>query len=125
MTSRFFPGRECSVRFYVTVNGPQFAAFNRTMIDLAQRNVISGFDLAKKLTEAKNLAEVAELQGAYWRKQFSLTSQTEEIPSLGVKAAGDLSSPSKERARKIQGLRSRGEAVLLRASPLKERRGTW
>jgi hypothetical protein len=46
------------------------AAFNRKF-DIAQRNVNSGFDLANSLAGAKNLAEIVELQAAYWRKQFS------------------------------------------------------
>ena len=51
--------------------GQGAAAFNRKIIDLAQRNVNSGFDLAKSLTGAKNLAEIVELQSAHWRKQVS------------------------------------------------------
>jgi hypothetical protein len=41
---------------------------NRTMIDSAERNIDTGFDLAKGLAGARNLAEVMELQAAYWRK---------------------------------------------------------
>ena len=55
------------------------AAFNRKIIDIAQRNVNSGFDLANSLAGAKNLAEIVELQVAHWRRQFeTLTSQAEE-----------------------------------------------
>jgi Phasin protein len=39
-------------------------ALNRKIIDIAQRNVSSGFDLAKSLAGAKNLAEMVELQAA-------------------------------------------------------------
>ena len=46
------------------------AAFNRKIIDIAQRNLNSGFDLANSLAGAKNLAEIVELQAAHWRKQF-------------------------------------------------------
>jgi len=57
------------------------AAFNHKIIDIAQRNLNSGFDLANSLAGAKNLAEIVELQAAYWRKQFSaLTAQFEEVP---------------------------------------------
>ena len=38
------------------------------MIDLAERNINTGFDLATGLAGARNLAEVMELQAAYWRK---------------------------------------------------------
>ena len=44
------------------------AALNRTMIDSAERNIDTGFDLATGLAGARNLAEVMELQAAYWRK---------------------------------------------------------
>jgi hypothetical protein len=51
-------------------------AFNRKLIDIAQRNVNSGFDLAKSLARTKNLSEVVELQTAYWQKLLStLTSR--------------------------------------------------
>ena len=55
------------------------AAFNRKIIDIAQWNLNSCFNLANSLAGAKNLAEIVELQAAHWRKQFdTLTSQAEE-----------------------------------------------
>jgi hypothetical protein len=55
------------------------AMFNHKIIDIARRNLNSGFDLANSLAGAKNLAEIVELQAAHWRKQFeTLTSQAEE-----------------------------------------------
>jgi hypothetical protein len=74
------------------VVGQGAAAFNRCIIDLAQRNVISSFDLAKKLTAAKTLPEVVELQVAYWQKQFGLTppAKQSEVPSLGIRVAADV-----------------------------------
>ena len=54
------------------------AAFNHKIIDIARRNLNSGVDLANSLAGAKNLAEIVELQAAYWRKQFgALTAQAE------------------------------------------------
>jgi Phasin protein len=48
--------------------------------EAAQHNANSSFDLAKSLAGAKNLAEVMELQGAYWRKQLDiLMAQAEEV----------------------------------------------
>jgi hypothetical protein len=41
--------------------GQGAVAFNRKIIDIAQRNVNSGFDLAKSLAGAKNLSEMVEL----------------------------------------------------------------
>ena len=66
--------------------GQGAAAFNRKIIDLARRNVDASFDLATSLAGAKNLADVVELQAAFWRKQFSvLTAQAEEVRVLSTK----------------------------------------
>jgi phasin len=66
------------------------AVFNHKIIDIAQRNLNSGFDLANSLAGAKNLAEIVELQAAYWRKQFSaLTAQAEKVPALSTKVVAD------------------------------------
>jgi phasin len=74
--------------------GHAAAALNRKIIDIAQRNINSGFDLAKSLAAAKNLAEVVELQGAYWRKQFeTLLEQAEEVRSLSLKTTSAVTEP--------------------------------
>ena len=76
--------------------GQGAAAFNRKIIDIAQRNVNSGFDLAKSLAGAKNLAEIVELQTAHWRKQFdALTAQAEEVRALSTKVTADAAEPLK------------------------------
>jgi len=68
--------------------GQGAAAFNRKIIDLAQRNVNSVFDLAKSLAGAKNLAESVEVRAAYWRKQLSaLTAQAEEVRALSAQVS--------------------------------------
>jgi phasin len=60
--------------------GQGAAEFNRKIIDIAQRNLNSSFDLAKSLAGAKSLADMVELQAAYWRKQIgTLTAQAEEV----------------------------------------------
>jgi hypothetical protein len=41
---------------------------NRTMIDSAERNIDTAFELATGLAGARNFAEVMELQADYWRK---------------------------------------------------------
>jgi phasin len=79
--------------------GQGAVAFNRKIIDIAQRNVNSGFDLAKSLAGAKNLAEIVELQAAYWQKQFSaLTAQAEEVHALSTKMTADTAEPIKAHA---------------------------
>jgi phasin family protein len=61
--------------------------------------VNSGFDLARSLASAKNLAEMVELQGAFWRKQLeTLMSQAEEVRELSVNASADVAEPIKRHA---------------------------
>ena len=81
--------------------GQGVVAFNRKIIEIAQRNVNSGFDLAKSLAGAKNLAEAMELQGAYWRKQLgALAAQAEEVRALSTKMAAAASEPPKEQVKR-------------------------
>lgn len=77
--------------------GQGAAAINRKVIDITQTNLNTGFDLAKDLAGAKNVAEIMELQSAYVRKQFEvLTAQAEEIRALSTKIASDATSPLKD-----------------------------
>ena len=79
--------------------GQRAAAFNRKMVDIATRNVASNFDLAKSLAGAKNLADMVELQSAYWRKQFGvLTAQAEEVRALSIHVANNAAEPNKAHA---------------------------
>lgn len=72
------------------------AALNRKIIEIAHRNVRSGFDLARSLATAKNLAEVVELRAIYWRKQLdNLAAQAEEVRELSAKLAADMAAPMK------------------------------
>ena len=81
--------------------GQGAVAFNRKIIDIAQRNVNSGFDLAKSLAGAKNLSEMAELQAAYWQKLLgALTSQAEEVRALSTKMAAAAVEPLKEQVKR-------------------------
>ena len=48
--------------------GQRAATLNRRFIDRAERNINTGFDFAAGLAGARNLAEVMELQAAYWSK---------------------------------------------------------
>ena len=76
--------------------GQGAVALNRKVMDIAQRNINSGFDLAKSLASAKNLAEALELQAAYWRKQFGvMTAQAEEVRALSTKVTADAAEPIK------------------------------
>jgi phasin len=76
--------------------GQGATAFNRKLIDIAQRNLNSYFDLAKSLAGAKNLAEIAELQSAFFRHQFDVfANQAGEIRALTTKIAADTAEPIK------------------------------
>ena len=48
--------------------GQGAAALNRRFIDLAERNINTGFDFAMGLAGARNVTEVMELQATYWQK---------------------------------------------------------
>ncbi len=73
------------------------AALNRKVIDNAQTNLNTSFDLAKDLASAKNIAEIMELQASYARKQFEvLTAQAEEIRTLSTKITTDTTNPLKD-----------------------------
>ena len=62
-------------------------ALNRKIIDIAERNITSSFDLATKLAGAKTAAEAVELQTAYWRKQLgNVNVQGGEVRALAAKA---------------------------------------
>jgi len=81
--------------------GQGAVAFNRKIIDIAQRNVNSGFDLAKSLAGAKNLSEMVELQAVYWQKLLgALTSQAEEVRALSAKVAAAAGEPLKEQLKR-------------------------
>jgi phasin len=74
--------------------GQGAAAFNRKIVDIARRNVDASFDLATSLAGAKNLADMVELQSAFWRKQFGLlTAQAEEVHALSAKVTADAAEP--------------------------------
>jgi phasin len=74
--------------------GHAASALNRKIVDIAERNIDSSFDLARSLATAKNLAEIMELHGAYWRQQFeTLMAQAEEVRDLSVNAASEVTEP--------------------------------
>ena len=76
--------------------GQGAAVFNRKIIDISRRNLDASFDLAKSLAGAKSLADMVEVQTAFWRKQFgALTAQAEEVRELSSKVADDASKPIK------------------------------
>ena len=76
--------------------GQGSAALNRKIMEIAHRNVSSGFDLARSLATAKNLAEVVELRAVYWREHLSsLAAQADEVRELSAALATDMAAPIK------------------------------
>jgi hypothetical protein len=86
--------------------GQGAVAVNRKAIDIARRNITSGFGLAVRLAGAKNVAEAMELQAAYWRKQLGeLAAQAGEMRTLSTKVTADVAAPIKAQVtRGIKGL---------------------
>jgi len=71
-------------------------ALNHKLIEIAQRNVNSGFSLANRLAAAKTLPEVLEVQAAYWRNWLgTFTAQAEELRALSVNVTADTTEPIK------------------------------
>ena len=76
--------------------GQGAVAFNRKIMDIAERNISTGFDLATRLARAKNPVEAIELLAAYWRKQFGeLRMQAEEMRSLLERVTDSVAEPIK------------------------------
>ena len=74
---------------------------SRKIIEIARQNLDSSFDLAKSLVGAKNLAEIVELQAAYWGKLFgALRPQTEEVRTLASNVATNTVGPTNAQASK-------------------------
>ena len=81
--------------------GQGAVALNRKVIDITQRNINSGFDLAKSLAGAKNLAEAMELQASYWREQLgTLGAQAEEVRTLSTQVTADVTAPIKAQVKR-------------------------
>jgi hypothetical protein len=76
--------------------GQGAVAFNRKILDIMERNISTGFDLATRLARAKNPFEAIELQAAYWRKQFGeLRMQAEEVRTLLERVTDSVAEPIK------------------------------
>jgi hypothetical protein len=72
-------------------------ALNHKIIDITQRSVNSGFDLARNLVRAENVAEAIEFQAAYWRNQLdTISAQAEEMRALQF---GDAEAAEPKRRR--------------------------
>ncbi len=76
--------------------GQGAAAFQQKLLEIAQSNMNSSFDFAKKLSGAKDFSEVAKMQSAFMQKQLATFSdQAGEIRALSAKVAENASEPLK------------------------------
>ena len=88
--------------------GQGAAAFNRKIVDLARRNVDASFDLATSLAGAKDLADMVELQAAFWRNQFGvLTAQAQEVRALSTRVTAAATEPIKSQMERTMDGRAR------------------
>lgn len=70
------------------------AELNAKVMELAQRNVNAGLDLARKLASVRSQTEAMELQAGFMREQFdAMQSQAEEMQQLGARIATEASQP--------------------------------
>ena len=71
-------------------------ALSHKLIEIAQRNVNSGFTIVRSLAAAKTLPEVVEVQAAYWRNWVATcAAQAEELRALSTKVTADTAEPIK------------------------------
>jgi hypothetical protein len=76
--------------------GQGAVAFNRKIMDIVERNIDTGFDLATSFAGAKNLAEAMTSQAACWRRHFrDLNAQAEEVRRLAAKVTAEVAEPIK------------------------------
>jgi hypothetical protein len=69
-------------------------ALNLKIMDIAERNIDTGFDFATSLVGAKNVADVMKLQSMYWRKQIGhLQTQAEELRALSTRLTENVTAP--------------------------------
>jgi hypothetical protein len=69
-------------------------ALNLKIIDITERNISTGFDLAMKLAGAQNVTEAVEMQSAYWRKQLGqMQTQAEEVRALLGRLNANVTEP--------------------------------
>jgi hypothetical protein len=83
-------------------------ALNRMIIDIAERNVASSFDLVTCLAGTRNLTEAMASQTAYWRKQVGdLSAQAEEVRALATKVSANVAEPIKAQLTRVNGLKTK------------------
>jgi phasin len=89
-------------------------ALNLKIMDIADRNIDTGFDFAMNLAGAKNMADAMQLQSAYWRKQIGqLQAQAEELRALSKRVTENVTTPIESEMNRGRAEGSRRKAVRL------------
>jgi hypothetical protein len=71
---------------------------NRRIIDVAERNINAGFDLATDLAGAKTFADVMASHVAFWRKQIgNVSAQAEEVRAVSTQPTSGRSPERRQR----------------------------
>jgi hypothetical protein len=73
--------------------GQGAVALDRKIIDITQKSINSGFDLAKSLAGAKDLAEAVKLHADYWQKLIG-AAEVEEVRTLSNHVAAKSTKSS-------------------------------
>ena len=81
--------------------GQGVMALKRKFVDVTQRNINSGFEFAKSVAGARDLAEAMELHASYWRKQFgTFGAQAEEVRTLSTRVTADVTERIKAQVKR-------------------------
>lgn len=80
------------------------AELNSKVMEMAQRNMSAGFELARKLANARTHTEAMELQAGFMHEQLdAMKSQAEEIQKLSARIATDASQPLQQQVTRTVG----------------------
>lgn len=76
------------------VAAPRAASLNIRLVEIAQRNVSSAFEFARNLAACGTIADMAEVQMAFWREQLTLlANEAEDVRELQYALAARVGAP--------------------------------
>ncbi len=76
------------------VAAPRAASLNLRLVEIAQRNVSSAFEFARNLAACGTIADMAEVQMAFWREQLTLlANEAEDVRELQYALAARAGVP--------------------------------
>lgn len=73
---------------------PRAVSLNNRLVEIAQRNVSSAFEFARNLAACGTIADMAEVQMAFWREQMTLLAhEAEDVRELQYALAARAGAP--------------------------------